>query len=106
TWLAIVPVFGTCHHHYSLFATLYTLERSDMWSDVFLFSAAVEIEPQQDADSAEYRLTLNRVSLEAMKTRLFQDIMVDMSVCEIEGWNKLEYLRELRDMLDGILKGK
>lgn len=39
-----------------------------------------------------------------MKHRLLADILADMQVCELEGWDKLEYLNELREMLDGLGK--
>lgn len=45
---------------------------------------------------------LNRLARERMKQRLLNDILVDLQVCELEGWNKLEYIAELRDMLDTL----
>lgn len=45
---------------------------------------------------------LNRLARERMKQRLLSDILVDLQVCELEGWNKLEYITELRDMLDTL----
>lgn len=36
--------------------------------------------------------------------RLLNDIMVDMQICEIEGWDKTEYIRTLRKMLNSIGK--
>ena len=43
--------------------------------------------------------TLNRLAREQMKKKLLADILVDMTVCEIEGISKLEYLDELIEML-------
>ena len=37
-----------------------------------------------------------------MKYRLLADISLDLAVCEIEGWNKLEYLNELKSMIDDL----
>lgn len=48
----------------------------------------------------------NRLAREQMKHRLLTDILADMQVCELEGWDKLEYLNELREMLDGLGKEK
>lgn len=45
---------------------------------------------------------LNRLAREKMKLRLLNDIMVDMTVCEIENWDKTEYLEELRELINGI----
>ena len=45
---------------------------------------------------------LNRLARERMKQRLLNDILVDLQVCELEGWNKLEYIAELRDMLNTL----
>jgi hypothetical protein len=48
---------------------------------------------------------LNRKARESMKARLMGDILVDMTVCEIEGWNKLEYLDEIEAMIRRLRHG-
>lgn len=45
---------------------------------------------------------LNRLARERMKQRLLTDILTDLQVCELEGWDKLEYITELRDMLNTL----
>lgn len=55
-------------------------------------------------DSKEGPKAFNRLAREQMKRRLLADILADMQVCEFEGWDKLEYLNELREMLDGLGK--
>lgn len=45
---------------------------------------------------------LNRLAREKMKLRLLNDIMVDLTICQIEGWDKLEYLAELKELINGI----
>lgn len=45
---------------------------------------------------------LNRLAREKMKERILRDIRVDLQVCEIEGWDKMEYLSELRELINGI----
>lgn len=35
-------------------------------------------------------IDFNRLAREQMKHRLLADILVDMQVCELEGWDKLE----------------
>ena len=37
-----------------------------------------------------------------MIERLYKDILFDLQVCEIEGWDKTEYIRMLRDKLNSI----
>ena len=55
--------------------------------------------------TAETRIMLNRVAREQMKERLMRDILVDMTVCELEGWDRLEYLEELKTLIDGLKGG-
>lgn len=51
-------------------------------------------------------LALNRLAREQMKLSLLRDIKVDMAVCELEGLDKTEYIKELRELLDSFdLKG-
>ena len=37
-----------------------------------------------------------------MKYRLLADISLDLVICEIEGWDKAEYLNELKSMIDEL----
>ena len=46
--------------------------------------------------------TLNRLAREQMKLRLMQDIRTDLVVCEIEGWDKMEYLNELKELINSF----
>ena len=50
----------------------------------------------------ETRKQYNRFAREAMKYRLLRDIRVDLQICELEGWNKTEYLDELREMINQL----
>lgn len=34
--------------------------------------------------------------------RLLADIRVDTMICECEGWDQMEYVRMLRDLLDSL----
>lgn len=49
---------------------------------------------------------MQRVSREEMKLRIYADILVDMMICDIEGWDKIEYVRELQDMLNNLTQKK
>lgn len=55
-------------------------------------------------EEIETSRVLNRVCRESMKERLLRDILVDLAVCELEGWNKLEYIDELHALLDSLKK--
>jgi hypothetical protein len=47
---------------------------------------------------------LNKLAREQMKLRLLQDIRTDIEICKLEGMDYKEYLLELKDIVDGILK--
>lgn len=55
-------------------------------------------------DKKETAYRLQQVSRHQMILRLYQDILLDMTVCEVEGWDKLEYIRELQDMINHFTK--
>ena len=48
------------------------------------------------------RQALNRLAREKMKYRLLADIRADLMVCELEGWDKLEYLDELLELIQQL----
>lgn len=52
----------------------------------------------------ETRRAMQRVAREEMKHRIYADILADMMVCDIEGYDKLEYIIELQDMLNTLTK--
>ena len=53
-------------------------------------------------DNKETRKTLNRVAREEIKLKLLADIKIDLQICELEGWDKKEYLNELKKLIDGF----
>lgn len=55
-------------------------------------------------DTPEMRRLLNRVAREQLKKRLLADVLMDMKVCEIEGWDKLEFINELMELLAALGK--
>lgn len=57
-------------------------------------------------DTPGARKALNRLAREKMKYRLLADISLDLVICELEGWDKLEYLNELKSMIDDLGGGK
>lgn len=47
---------------------------------------------------------LNDLARHQMIMKLYADILFDMQVCEVEGWDKLEYIRMLQDLLNDITR--
>lgn len=45
---------------------------------------------------------LNQLAREQMKLKLLTDINIDLTICEIEGWDKKEYIQDLKNLLDDI----
>ena len=37
-----------------------------------------------------------------MKRRILADIRADLMVCELERWDKLEYIEELTELINGL----
>lgn len=56
-------------------------------------------------DTSATRRAFNRLAREKMKLRLLADIRMDLMVCELEGWDKLEYLDELLALVQELRKG-
>ena len=45
---------------------------------------------------------LNDLARHRMILRLLNDIRMDMDICEIEGWDKREYITEIQKMIASI----
>ncbi|WP_419573289.1 hypothetical protein [Phascolarctobacterium succinatutens] len=56
-------------------------------------------------DTPATRQAFNRLAREKMKLRLLADIRMDLMVCELEGYSKLEYLDELLALVQELRKG-
>lgn len=52
---------------------------------------------QLTGDGASY--ALNRLAREQIKTKLLADIRTDLMICELEGWDRTEYLTELHQLI-------
>lgn len=50
----------------------------------------------------ETRRAMQLVAREEMKMRIYADILADIMICDIEGWDKIEYIIELQDMLNTL----
>ena len=55
-----------------------------------------------EGDTPENIRAFNVAAREEMKLKLLKDIMFDMQVCQIEGWDPLEFIRDLRGMLNSF----
>ncbi len=51
---------------------------------------------------AVYVRTVNELARQKFKQKLLNDIMVDLMICEIEGWCTMEYINELRRLINAI----
>lgn len=61
--------------------------------------------PKLTPDTPATRRAFNRLAREKMKLRLLADIRMDLMVCELEGYSKLEYLDELLALVQELKKG-
>ena len=50
----------------------------------------------------EHAKTVNDLARQKFKQKLLADILVDLTICEIEGWSKRDYIDELRELINGI----
>jgi len=46
--------------------------------------------------------TVNDLARLKFKEQLLKEIMFDLMVCEIEGWDKKEYIKEIRNLINSI----
>lgn len=70
----------------------------------FHFKKAANIKQKQsNLPDKEIRKKLNQLAREQLKLGLLKDICFDMQVCKIEKWDYLEYLKELRILIDNFI---
>ena len=50
----------------------------------------------------ETRKALNRLAREQLKRKLLADVLMDINVCKLKGWDAREFIRELIEMLEGL----
>lgn len=51
-------------------------------------------------DTEDTRYQLQRKARLEMIVKLESDILMDMNVCMVEGWDKTEYIRQLQELLN------
>ena len=60
-----------------------------------------EEKPKQEINE-KYMRTMNQLARKKFEEHLLMDIRIDLAICDIEGWDKREYLNELKKLIDGI----
>lgn len=66
---------------------------------------ATDVNQFPSVKNADYTFPAKSVNLLARKKfqeYLLKEINFDLMVCEIEGWNKLEYIKELKRLINSI----
>lgn len=48
------------------------------------------------------RYKMQRLARHQMRRKLLADILADMTVCQLEGWDQMEYIRDLQDLLNSF----
>ena len=56
-----------------------------------------------DKESAR---AVNILARQRFKQKLLADILIDLTICEIEGWSKREYINELKNLINSIGKAR
>lgn len=55
-------------------------------------------------EDEDTRIALNALARHQTIYNLYRDILIDMMVCEIEGWDKLAYLNLLKGVIEHFEK--
>ena len=72
--------------------------------------------PKEKPDSSDRKVTFSQMTKEEryqynqgcrhmMIEKLYKEILWDIKVCELEGWDQMEYIRMIRKAINGIAKG-
>jgi hypothetical protein len=64
-----------------------------------------EIKPEPEIKKLPYvypAKTVNDLARKKFKQQLLKDILVDLTICEIESWSKTEYINELKCLINSI----
>lgn len=56
-------------------------------------------------EDEDTRIALNVLARHQTILNLYRDILTDMMVCEIEGWDKKEYLNQLKSVIEHFERG-
>ena len=53
-------------------------------------------------DTPQTRRKMQELARHQMILKLHADILMDMQICDIEGWDKMEYINQLRSLLNTL----
>ena len=65
-------------------------------------NSGIMLEP----DVPETRKALNDLARHQLIVRILQEIEFDLMICEIEGWDKRKFIRQIQSAVDTITKEK
>ena len=63
-------------------------------------NSGIMLEP----DVPETRKALNDLARHQLIVRILQEIEFDLMICEIEGWDKRKFIRQIQSAVDKITK--
>lgn len=55
-----------------------------------------------DMVNKETRLALQKLAREQLKRRILQDVLFDINICKLEGWNPSTFVLELENLLHSV----
>lgn len=55
-------------------------------------------------ESKQAAKVMNKLAREKFKEKLLQEILFDLSVCKIEGWPIKQYAKELKQLIDSVVR--
>lgn len=74
--------------------------------DVFISKIDIKKEVVEKTEIVDHTpfpaKTVNTLARKKFQEQLLKEIQFDLMVCEIEGWDKTEYIKELQKLLNGI----
>ena len=59
-----------------------------------------------EPDVPETRKALNDLARHQLIVRILQEIEFDLMICEIEGWDKRKFIRQIQSAVDKIIREK
>ena len=65
-------------------------------------NSGIMLEP----DVPETRKALNDLARHQLIVRILQEIEFDLMICEIEGWDKRKFIRQIQSAVDKIIREK
>ena len=70
--------------------------------DINLEKNIKKISPKDKIIDKKTAKTANELARKKFQEKILQDIRVDLMICEIEGWDKSEYIQEIKKLINSI----